>query len=211
MMRRPALLPLAWRLRARGFAPELFAYSTLWRDPEAAIERLGERLRGYGDRPVHLVAHSLGGLVALEALKRNPGLPMARCVCIGSPLAGSAAARGLLEQGWGRLSGKSGPLLRLGIGALPPGPEVGMIAGNRPMGLGRFFGRFDGPNDGTVALGETQVSGLAGHVVIHASHSGLIVSAEAAELAGRFLATGSFQTDAAIIARQHKVGGAWAG
>ena len=192
MMRRPALLPMAWRLRAQGFEPELFAYSTLWRDPEAAIERLGSRLLAYGDRPVHVVAHSLGGLVALEALKRNPGLPVGRVVCVGSPIAGSAAARGLLDSGWGRLSGKSGSLLRTGVGQLPEGRPVAMIAGSRCMGLGQFFGRFDGPNDGTVALVETQAVGLAGHAVIHCSHSGLIVSAETARLAGRFLSTGSF-------------------
>ena len=75
MMRRPALLPMAWRLRGRGFAPELFTYSTLWRDPEEAIVALAARLRARGDRPPHLLAHSLGGLVALEALRREPGLP----------------------------------------------------------------------------------------------------------------------------------------
>ena len=45
MMRRPALVPMALRLRKRDFAPELFAYSTLWRDPEEAIAHLGQRLR----------------------------------------------------------------------------------------------------------------------------------------------------------------------
>ena len=192
MMRRPALLPMAWRLRARGFAPELFTYSTLWRDPEAAIDRLGQRLRAHGDRPVHLVGHSLGGLIALEALKRNPGLPQARAVCLGSPIAGSGAARGLVESGAGFLSGRSGPLLRVGIGHVPPGRAVAMIAGSRSMGLGRFFGRFQEDNDGTVAVGETRLPGLEAHVVIRASHSGLIVSAEAASMAARYLATGSF-------------------
>ena len=193
MMRRPALVPMALRLRKRGFVPELFAYSTLWRDPEEAIAHLGQRLRAHGDQPVHVLAHSLGGLIALEALKRNPDLPKARIVCLGSPIAGSAAARGLVEHGAGFASGRSGALLRAGIGQLPPDRSVGMIAGSRSMGLGRFFGRFNEENDGTVAVGETRLPGLEAHVVIRASHSGLIVSAEAAELAARYLATGGFE------------------
>lgn len=193
MMRRPALVPMALRLRARGFAPEMFAYSTLWRDPEDAIAQLGDRLRAYGDQPVHVLAHSLGGLIALEALKRNPDLPRARVVCLGSPIAGSAAARGLVERGAGFASGRSGALLRAGIAPLPEDRRVGMIAGSRRLGLGQFFGRFNEDNDGTVAVGETRLPGLEAHVVIRASHSGLIVSAEAAELAGRYLDTGSFE------------------
>ena len=204
MMRRPALVPMALRLRKRGFAPELFAYSSLWRDPEEAIARLVQRLEALlgpatvgpatvAAPTVHLVGHSLGGLVVLEALRRCQHLPIGRVVCIGSPIAGSAAARGLVERGAGFASGRSGVLLRAGIAQLPPGRAVAMIAGSRPMGLGRLFGHFNEDNDGTVAVGETRLPGLEAHVVIRVSHSGLIVSAEAAELAGRYLATGSFE------------------
>lgn len=199
LMRRPALVPMALRLRQRGFAPELFAYSTLWRDPEDAVTRLVRRLEArVGESTtatptVHLVAHSLGGLVVLEALRRCPHLPIGRVVCLGSPIAGSAAARGLQARGAGFASGRSGALLRAGIVQLPPGRAVAMIAGSRSIGLGRLFGQFNEDNDGTVAVGETRLPGLEAHVVIRASHSGLIVSAEAAELAGRYLATGSFE------------------
>ncbi len=192
MMRRPALLPMAWRLRAQGFDPLLFTYSTLWREPEAAVQSLAARIRSIDGPPVHLLGHSLGGVIALETLRRHPELPVARVLCLGSPIAGSAAARGLAAKGLGFVSGRSGPFLRAGLSALPGGHEVGMIAGSRPMGLGRLFGHFEGPHDGTVAVAETQWPGLAAHTVIHASHSGLIVSREAAELSARFLATGRF-------------------
>ena len=191
-MRSPALLPMALRLRRRGFAPIIFSYSTLWRAPSLAMERLAMRLYGFGGGPVHLVAHSLGGLIAAETLNRYQQLPTGRLVCLGSPIAGSGAARGLVQSGAGFLSGRSGPLLRVGIGQVPPGRAVAMIAGSRSMGLGRFFGRFQEDNDGTVAVGETRLPGLAAHVVIRSSHSGLIVSAEAASMAARYLATGSF-------------------
>lgn len=192
LMRRPALVPMALRLRARGFAPRLFGYSTLLADPDIATAALAARLRALGPGPVHLLAHSLGGLVALETLRRHPGLPVGRVVCLGSPIAGSAAARGLEARGLGWIAGRSGALLRAGLPAVPEGVEVGMVAGTRRMGLGRFFGRFEGDSDGTVAVAETRLPGLAAHARIHASHSGLIVSREAADLSARFFRTGAF-------------------
>ena len=74
-MRRPGLLPIAWRLKQRGFAPILFSYSTLWQSPELAMERLAQRLAAHGGEPMHLLAHSLGGLIAVETLNRHPDLP----------------------------------------------------------------------------------------------------------------------------------------
>lgn len=193
MMRSPALLPMAMRLRRRGFAPEIFSYSTLWREPSRAMENLAMRLYAFGDQPVHLVAHSLGGLVAAETLNRYQGLPPGRLVCIGSPIAGSAAARGLGQSRLAFVAGKSGALLRGGLIQLPSSRQVGMIAGARSIGLGRFFGQLSGLNDGTVAVWETQLPGLRDHMVIRASHSGLVFSAQAASLAADFLETGHFK------------------
>ena len=193
MMRSPALLPLGWRLRKRGFATETFSYSTLWRTPGLAMERLAMRLYAMGPAPVHLVAHSLGGLVAAETLNRYQDLPTGRLVLIGSPIAGSSAARGLAAHSLGGIAGRSGPLLRGGLSTLPANRRIGMIAGARSLGLGKFFCSFDGLNDGTVAVWETRLPGLSEHVVIQSSHSGLVFSGQAAELAANFLETGRFQ------------------
>lgn len=196
LMRRPALVPMALRLRRRGFAPRLFGYSTLRADPDVATAALAARLRALGPGPVHLLAHSLGGLIALETLRRHPGLPVGRVVCLGSPLAGSAAARGLEARGLAWAAGRSGALLRAGLASVPTGVEVGMVAGTRRMGLGKFFGRFEGDSDGTVAVAETRLPGLAAHALIHASHSGLILSRDAADLAALFFRTGAFSAAA---------------
>jgi len=193
MMRSPALLPLSWRLKKHGFAPEIFSYSTLWRGPGEAMERLAMRLYAMAPGPVHLVAHSLGGLIALETLSRYQKLPPGRVVCIGSPIAGSSAARGLASKGLGLAAGRSGMLLRGGLVGLPPGRQVAMIAGAKPMGLGKYFSRFDGHNDGTVMVWETRLPGLLDHVVIENSHSGLVFSEQVAHLAATFLEFGHFR------------------
>lgn len=193
MMRSPALWLMARRLRRRGFQPFLFDYPTLWRSPGVAMERLALRLYPFEQEKVHVVAHSLGGLVALETMNRYQKLPPGRVVCLGTPLTGSSAARGLAKQGLGFLNGKSAALLRGGLPQLPANRQVGAIAGSHSMGLGRHFGAFDGVNDGTVAVWETKLPGLADHLVLPVSHSGMVFSPLVAELAANFLEVGVFR------------------
>src|SRR3546814_11640148 len=86
--------------------------------------------------------------------------------------------------------GRSAELLQNGCMAWPPGPEVGMIAGSLPHGLGGLLARFEGDNDGTVLVEETRSPQLADHVVVAASHGGLLFSAEAIAQTVEFLGTG---------------------
>ena len=69
---------------------------------------------------------------------------------------------------------------------------VGMVAGNVARGLGRLITRFHGQSDGTVALEETRLPGLAAHCVVPASHTGLVFSTHAARQAAHFLREGRF-------------------
>ena len=181
----------AGRLAEAGYAPEVFSYPTVGGGPAVALPRLIETL---AREPTHVLAHSLGGLVALAALQRESNLPVRRMVCLGSPLCGSAAAAGLAQRALTAASlGRSADLLQRGCGRWDGSAEIGMIAGSSPLGLGRYVGRLDGPSDGTVAVKETRLPGLSDHIVIHASHTGLLFSAEAARQAVGFFQTGQFQ------------------
>lgn len=184
---------MAWqaaRLRAAGFACETFGYYGVTRGPQDAVARLADVLaRG----PAHVVAHSLGGLVTLQALREQPSLPVSRVVCLGSPLNGSGAVRGMRRHRWaGATLGLAADLLERGFERWDGPAEVGVIAGSVPRGLGHVFSHFDDDHDGSVAVAETRLPGIADHVVIPASHSGMLFSAEAARLAARFLQEGRF-------------------
>ena len=182
---------LAGQLARAGFVPEQFGYPTVAGGPEAALPRLAETL---GLAPAHVLAHSLGGLVTLTALQRTPDLPVARVVCLGSPLCGSAAATGLARRSLTAAAlGRSADLLRGGCQPWGGTAQVGVVAGRVPLGLGQFFGGIRGDSDGTVAVAETRLAGLADHVVVAASHSGLLFSAAAAHQAIAFLRNGRFQ------------------
>ena len=191
-MRGLTLVPLARRLEASGFLPHRFDYASLFRGPAPSVDRLATKLMALAPGPVHLVGHSLGGLIALSTLAAYSGLPRGRVVCLGSPLAGSSAARGLAMNHLSPLLGRSAVLLKSGLHALPGGREVGVVAGSKAMGLGKLFGDFDGLNDGTVAVWETRLPGLADHRVVPVSHTGLIFSAPVADLVVGFLRDGRF-------------------
>ncbi|MEG2805716.1 alpha/beta fold hydrolase [Stenotrophomonas sp.] len=190
--------PLAWRLRARGFSVDTFGYASVFGGPDVAVPQLLERLKDSG--PVSLVGHSLGGLVALEALRRQPDLPVSRVVCLGSPLRGSGTARSLADHGWSLALGRSSELLLDGLPAWEGRAQVGLVAGSVPHGLGSLLGAIGEASDGTVALDETQLPGLADHCVVPASHSGLVFSPEAARQTAAFLHEGRFRHDRAAHA-----------
>lgn len=182
---------LSLQLREAGFAPEVFSYHSVADGPDLAVPRLIGLLEDDGEADI--VAHSLGGLIALQALCDAPGLPVERVVCLGSPLTGSGAAAGMLR--WSPtapLLGRSAGLLREGVGCWRGRARVGVVAGRVRHGLGALFAGFDGEHDGTVAVPETRLEGIADHVVIDASHSGLLFSADAAAQSIAFLREGRF-------------------
>lgn len=185
------MTPFASRLRAHGLLPATFGYASVFGRPEQAAERLIEHLRR---RPVpYAVGYSLGGLILLEALRRAPDLAIERAVCLGSPLRGSAAARGLsAAPGGSWLMGGSAEVLRAGMTSWEGRMPVGCIAGDQDRGLGRLFARLDGGSDGTVAVEETRLPGLADHCLVPASHSGLLLSRPAAAQVASFLRSGRF-------------------
>jgi len=190
-MRRPVLLRLARRLREEGFETELFGYSAQRHGPDGVLSRLRKRMQELG-AGTHLVGHSLGGVMALECLKRDPSLRGGRVVCLGSPIAGSAASRGLARARFGFTLGRSRNLLHEGVGELPPGVEVGMIAGSHAFGIGRVFSTLGESHDGTVGMEETRLPGLADHLVIPVNHTALLWSSGTAAATARFLKHGRF-------------------
>lgn len=191
-MRGIALAMLRRRFENEGYEVDVFDYLSV----AAPLEKTLQRLRGrLGDAPgtVHVVGHSLGGLLALLACRADDGLPPGRIVCMGSPLNGSAAAQRLAEAGGAWLLGHSKALLEQGLERWDGRREVGVIAGCKPIGLGAALGQIKGEHDGSVAVAETRLPGITDHCVVTASHSGLLFSAEAAAQAVHFLHQGRFR------------------
>jgi pimeloyl-ACP methyl ester carboxylesterase len=193
-MAAPVCVPLAWRLRLRGYDVASFSY----RSVRHTLEESAGRLRAFilARRPacVHLVGHSLGGLVILRALAQYQDLPVGRVVLLGSPGTGSAAVEQLVRSRRGRLLvGAALPGWRREWGEAVAGRcEVGAIAGTRRMGAGMLVARLDGANDGVVRVEETRLPGLKDHLVLPVTHSQMLISGQVAAQIDAFLAGGSF-------------------
>ncbi|MEO7063609.1 MAG: alpha/beta fold hydrolase [Dokdonella sp.] len=195
-MRGVTLIPLARRLRSAGYSVETLDYASVLGGVEPAAARLRERMRAIDADAVHLVGHSLGGLVALQAAREAHELPPGRIVCLGPPLCGSAAARGLASVPGGRwLMGHSAHSLAEGVGAWTGSRSVGVIAGSLSFGLGALMGALGPAHDGTVSVEETRLPGIADHRTVNTSHTGLLFSFEVADLTIAFLRSGHFAAE----------------
>lgn len=190
-MRGIALAMLKYRFESAGFEVDTFDYLSVAAPLERTLERLHQHLHK-APGVVHVVGHSLGGLLALQACRGDTALPPGRIVCMGSPLNGSATAHRLAEAGGAWMLGHSKALLEKGLMRWDGEREVGVIAGCKPVGLGAALGHIEGQHDGSVAVSETRLPGIRDHCVVTASHSGLLFSNEAAEQAIVFLREGHF-------------------
>jgi pimeloyl-ACP methyl ester carboxylesterase len=182
------------RLQARGYRLYQFHYRTVGRDLADNAARLNRYLvQQVEGETVHLVAHSLGGLVVRRLLHDFPAQRPGRVVTLGTPhqgsyVAGRASRRGVLR----RLLGMSLPAL---LGEVPPwraDRELGSIAGSLSVGVGWLFRGLPRPNDGTVAAAETMLAGQRDHILLHASHVALLFSRAAAFEVDYFLRHGVF-------------------
>ena len=184
---------LGRRLRRAGFATRSFRYRSI----RGALDDHAAALSSFASpgarEGLHFVVHSLGGLVTLRMLAGHPELPAGRVVLLGSPLNGSAvASKAARIPGFARMLGGVRPALEAGFTRLPPGWEVGMIAGSRGMGLGLLVGGTSGAGDGTVAVSETRADGLQDHLLMPVTHTGLLFSRSVARQVTSFLRSGSF-------------------
>jgi pimeloyl-ACP methyl ester carboxylesterase len=192
-MRGFTLGALARRLRAEGYTIDLFEYASVARGVLPFVAPLRERMLSVPGERVHLIGHSLGGLLALEATRDATDLPAGHVVCLGSPLKGSRAAQRLGHWPVGRwLTGSSHDLLCAGVAAWNAARPVGVIAGRLPYGLGVLVEGLPSPHDGTVAVDETRLDGIADHCVVAATHTGLLFSTDAARQIVHFLRAGRF-------------------
>jgi len=183
------------RLATAGFAPHLFRFRSVRDGLGTNAARLARFAAGIEGEPLHFVGYSLGGVVVLAMLASGALQRPGRVVCLGSPLRGSESGRRLAGlPAAGRIVGRSVRDLN-SRGGLPPWPgtrDVGVLAGDVALGMGRLLGRPLGSGDGTVAIVETRLPGIRDHLVVHESHASLLFSREVAEQTAYFLVHGRF-------------------
>jgi pimeloyl-ACP methyl ester carboxylesterase len=181
--------------RALGIPVHAFHYrsvSATIADATAGLQRFVQEL---APRALHLVAHSLGGLVVYRWLEQFPEQPPGRVVFLGVPALVSQTAVSVARREWARTPlGRciAEECLTERSRRWTANRELGIIAGTHAVGLGRLFVKFEGDSDGTVAVSETRLPGATDFLTLPVSHTGMMLSARVAREAAAFFQSGHF-------------------
>jgi pimeloyl-ACP methyl ester carboxylesterase len=161
----------------------------------AIVDRLSLFVGQLRPQALHLVGHSLGGLVIYRFLERFPEQPHGRVVFLGTPAVRCGAALGMARLAFGAsILGAcvAEELLVERERRWMHARALGIIAGTRPLGLGHLVARYRGENDGTIGVSETQLPGATEHITVPSSHMGMLLSGRVARYTGTFLREGHF-------------------
>ena len=187
---------LRHRVGDTGYSTYQFFYHSVLKTPAENAARLQEFLDEIEEPVVHLVAHSLGGIVLCHLFEQFPLQKPGKVVMLGSPLNNSEVARAYHSFFLTR------PLLvngtQRGLFGDHPGwkgqSPSGMIAGTKSVGIGIWLlAKLPKPNDGTVSVEETHCEAMDDRIELHHSHMGMLLSVDVAEQVSHFLKNGRFQ------------------
>ncbi len=198
-MNAATLYVLHLRMQRGGYHPIRFGYPTVRAGLAKSAAQLSRLIDSLDTDTVHIVAHSMGGLVTFRALNMHADQRVRRVVLMGSPIAGSLSGRRLASFHAGRMllganSHVWGTHAHLNA---PDGVEIGVIAGTLPLGLGHLVGRLTRPHDGTVSVAETHLPSAKDTIHLPVSHTAMLVSGSVGRQACHFLQHGQFEHDAA--------------
>ena len=193
-----SLRGLGRALEAAGFTTWARSYpSTRMSIADAAAAMTEQIVADLGDRPLAAVTHSLGGVLIRHM--HDPRLRWQRIAMLAPPNQGSALAQDLARRAlFGWFYGPAGrELADPGAWPAPPAPFA-VIAGTRARSAGnptswisrRALG--DRPSDGTVAVDETRLAGMAGFATVDATHTWIMRHPEARARVLEFLRDGRF-------------------
>jgi triacylglycerol esterase/lipase EstA (alpha/beta hydrolase family) len=169
-MNRWTLSPIANYLKSKGYHTYRFGYTTTRKPFDFNMQKLQAFVNSRNQHTVHLVVHSMGGILSMRSLPkiRKSG----KLIMLGSPINGSQAAKAMGKKKW------TSWMLKYAQEPLENGvvePKVFrnsmMIAGiSSFIGISRIVTRLPKPNDGTIAVEETQADWINKHTTENTNH-----------------------------------------
>jgi len=185
MANRWLLTPLARRLRQRGWVTRVWGYQSLTpsvlHHGRRFADLLGRLQADPSVRRIHVVAHSMGGIVTRAALAEQMPAKFGRLVMLAPPNRGSFVAT--------RTAGLMGGLFRP-VAELTTHPDSLVNTLDEPQGID--IGVIAAGLDQLVTLESTRLAVPHQHVVLRCMHSSLLFRRDAAALTAQFLEQGTF-------------------
>jgi hypothetical protein len=183
------------RVSQAGFETQQFHYHTVLESVAENARKLADYIARLDAESVHLVGHSLGGMVILRMFEIGVVIPSGRVVLLGSPVRGSVAARSMTQKNWGWLLGQSGPdgLAEEHNPVWNQSRELGVLIGTGGTGFGLPRPELTGVHDGVVTAEETRLPGATDQIALDVHHTSMLFRPEVAEQVIQFLKTGKFE------------------
>ena len=190
-------------LRRSGYAVVNLDYASTRKTIGALAEQdlapVVARCRRRGYVRIHLVTHSMGGIIARVYLQRHTLPPGSRVVMLAPPNQGSELTDWALAH-MPRIYALAGPAAReLGTGedaGLEPGrplaAQIGVIAGNsswNPV----FSAILPGDDDGKVTVKRTRLAGMADFLIVADTHMMIMYDRDVQRRIIHFLKCGRFE------------------
>lgn len=195
-----SMSPLVHDLKRAGYRTRNTGYPTRPYDVEGLVERYVKPAIEACDatQPVHLVTHSLGGILVRWYLQSTRLPAHSRIVMLAPPSRGSEVADHVrnwpLYRWWmgrvGQQLGTGGDSIVRRLG--PIDEEVGVIAGNRSI-QPWFSALLPGDDDGAVSVAATRLDEMRDFLVVPASHTLMMFNHEVRRQTLHFLQRGCFR------------------
>ena len=194
-----AMQPLARQLQSSGYSTLNLPYPSSRKPIDWIVPRLRDQIGGFADDdPVHLVTHSLGGILArvmiAEGIPWKPGkLLMIAPPNLGSEIVDWAENKRLFLTFLGpagRALGTNGIPPKLP--ELPASLEAAVIMGKKSR-LPFFQKILNEENDGIVSVDYGKIDGLKDFSVVDADHTFIQMHPDTIRHTLHFLSNGSFK------------------
>ncbi len=164
---------------------------------EVVVGKAVEDCQRAGAAKIHIVTHSLGGILVRSYLSQHTITNLGRVVMLSPPNQGSEVVDTLGSLRIFKLiNGIAGSELGTGTNSTPNqlGPAtftVGIIAGDRSINWINSA-MIRGSDDGKVSVEHTKLEGMTDHIVIHATHPFLMRNKTSIRQTIHFLRNGQF-------------------